>query len=272
MIPEIGHYALVLALALALVQSVLPLWGARRGDQALMAVGPSVALAQLVFVLVAFLMLMTAYLQSDFSVVNVLGELAIRPSRSSTRVSGVWGNHEGSMLLWVLILALFRRPGRVRRAICPDDPARHRAVGAGMIRRSSAVHPGDLQPLPARSSSPRRGHAISTRSAGCRASRCIPPLLYLGYVGFSMAFSFAVAALIEGRVDAAWARWVRPWTLAAWMLPDRSASRWALLGLLRARLGRLVVLGPGRERRRSCRGSPARRCCIRRSSWRSATR
>ena len=81
-----------------------------------------------------------------------------------------------------------------------------------------------------------------------------PPLLYLGYVGFSVAFSFAVAALIEGRVDAAWARWVRPWVLAAWMLPDHRHRARQLLGLLRTRLGRLVVLGSGRERLASCRG------------------
>ncbi len=99
-----------------------------------------------------------------------------------------------------------------------------------------------------------------------------PPLLYLGYVGFSITFSFAVAALIDGRIDAAWARWVRPWTLVAWMFLTARHRHGLLLGLLRARLGRLVVLGPGGERLASCRGSPAPRCCTPPSSWRSATR
>ncbi|MFQ5955133.1 MAG: heme lyase CcmF/NrfE family subunit [Kiloniellales bacterium] len=215
MIAEIGHYALILALFAALIQGTLPLIGAQRGHTAWMALSRPAAGVQLIFILLAFLALMHAYVTSDFSVLNVVNN-SHSASPLLYKLSGVWGNHEGSMVLWVLILALF---GCVVALFGGNLPPTLRArvlavqglIGAGFLlfmlftsNPFERVFPpppdgNDLNPLlqdPAQSFH--------------------PPFLYLGYVGFSMAFSFAVAALVEGRVDAAWARWVRPWTLAAW--------------------------------------------------------
>jgi cytochrome c-type biogenesis protein CcmF len=215
LIAELGHYALVLALFLALLQASLPLVGAARGQIAWMELGRSTAVAQFVLVLLAFLALMHAYVTSDFSVLNV-----VQNSHSAKpllyKFTGVWGNHEGSMLLWVLILTVYGAAVAIfGRALPPTLRARVLAI-QGMIAAAfflfilltsnpfvRVVPPppdgNDLNPL--------------LQDPGLAIH---PPFLYLGYVGFSMAFSFAVAALIEGRVDAAWARWVRPWTLAAW--------------------------------------------------------
>ena len=229
MIAEIGHYALVLALALALAQSVIPLVGAARRDGRLMAVGDSTALAQLAFVGLAFAALTAAYVRSDFSLLNVF-----QNSHSAKpllyKVTGVWGNHEGSMLLWVLILTLFGALVALFGGPLPA-PLRARVLGVQAWIASAfllfvlltsnpflRLHPApfegrDLNPL--------------LQDIGLAAH---PPLLYMGYVGFSIAFSFAVAALIEGRIDAAWARWVRPWTLAAWLcltLGIAMGSYWA---------------------------------------------
>ena len=215
MVPEIGHYALVLALALALVQSVLPLWGARRGDQALMAVAPPAAVGQFVLVLAAFLMLMVAYLQSDFSVVNVW-ENSHSAKPLLFKISGVWGNHEGSMVLWVLILAFF---GALVALFGVNLPDTLRATVLSVQAWIAAVFLlfilGTSNPFLRILNPPAEGSDLNPilQDVGLAIH---PPLLYGGYVGFSIAFSFAIAALIEGRVDAAWARWVRPWTLAAW--------------------------------------------------------
>ena len=215
MIPELGHYALVLALALALAQSVIPLWGARRGDQAMMSVGPAVALAQFAFVLFAFAMLTVAYLQSDFSVVNVW-ENSHSAKPLLYKISGVWGNHEGSMVLWVLILAFF---GGLVAVFGNNLPDTLKATTLSVQAWISAVFLlfvlGTSNPFLRIANAPAEGRDLNPilQDVGLAVH---PPLLYAGYVGFSIAFSFAVAALIEGRVDAAWARWVRPWTLAAW--------------------------------------------------------
>jgi cytochrome c-type biogenesis protein CcmF len=215
-IVEAGHFALVLALVLSLVQGTVPFWGARVGDRTLMETSGPVALGVFLFVAFAFAALTQAYLVSDFSVLNV-----VQNSHSAKpliyKISGVWGNHEGSMLLWVLILAIFaalvatfgRRLPPVLRA---DVLAVQGWIAAAFLvfilvasNPFARVHPApmegqDLNPL--------------LQDIGLALH---PPLLYLGYVGFSIAFAFAVAALIEGRIDAAWARWVRPWTLAAWI-------------------------------------------------------
>jgi cytochrome c-type biogenesis protein CcmF len=215
MIPEIGHYALVLALVLAIVQGSLPLYGVRRGDIAIMRTGISAAIGQLAFVLIAFALLMTAYLQSDFSVVNVY-ENSHSAKPLIYKITGVWGNHEGSLLLWVLILALF---GAMVAVYGSNLPERFRATVLAVqawvaiafllfiIKTSNPFLRLDPAPGEGRDLNPLLqdiGLAIH------------PPLLYAGYVGFSISFSFAVAALLQGRLDAAWARWVRPWTLAAW--------------------------------------------------------
>jgi cytochrome c-type biogenesis protein CcmF len=216
MIPELGHYALVLALALALVQSSLPMIGAARGDLAWMATGGYAALAQLVCVLVAFAALTWAYVVSDFSVLNVV-ENSHSAKPMLYKVAGVWGNHEGSMVLWVLILALF---GAAVTAFGSNLPPTLRArvlavqglIAVGFLLFILATSNPFIRVDPP----PADGMDLNPllQDPGLAFH---PPMLYLGYVGFSMAFSFAVAALIEGRVDPAWARWVRPWTLAAWV-------------------------------------------------------
>ena len=215
MIIEIGHFAVLLALAVALVQMVLPLWGARTGDARLMQVAEPAALAQLGLLAVAFAALTHAYVTSDFSVENVWANShSLKPMLY--KVSGVWGNHEGSMLLWVLILAVF---GAAVALFGGNLPATLRAnvlsVQAGiavafLLFVALASNPFTRIPLQP------EGRGLNPILQDPALS-FHPPFLYAGYVGLSMAFSFAIAALIEGRTDAAWARWVRPWTLAAWM-------------------------------------------------------
>ena len=215
MIPEIGHFALILALAVALLQGSLPMIGAARGRAAWMALAEPAALLQLVFVLTAFLALMHAYVTSDFTVANVA-----QNSNSKLpllyKISGTWGNHEGSMLLWILILAVF---GAAVALFGSNLPAPLRArvlsvqswIAIGFLAFSLFTSNPFARMFPP----PPDGADLNPllQDPGLAFH---PPMLYLGYVGFSMAFSFAIAALIEGRVDAAWARWVRPWTLAAW--------------------------------------------------------
>ena len=215
MIPELGHFALILALCVALVQGTVPLYGAARGEPALMALGRMAALAQLALVGVAFAALTHAYLTSDFTVANVVANShSAKPMLY--KFTGVWGNHEGSMLLWTLILALF---GAAVAAFGENLPETLRArvlaiqalLGVGFL----AFLLFTSNPFERVFPPPADGNGLNPllQDPGLAFH---PPLLYLGYVGFSVAYAFAVAALIEGRVDAAWARWVRPWTLAAW--------------------------------------------------------
>jgi cytochrome c-type biogenesis protein CcmF len=216
MIAEIGHYALVLALGVALVQGTLPLWGAARRDPTLTGVAEPAACAQFLFVTLAFAALMHGYVTSDFSILNVAtNSHSMKPLLY--KVSGTWGNHEGSLVLWVWILSLFG--GAVAlfgRNLPPTFRARALAVqaliGVGflafMLFTSNPFLRLDPAPLDGRGLNP------ILQDPGLAFH---PPMLYLGYVGLSTAYSFAVAALIEGRVDATWARWVRPWTLAAWV-------------------------------------------------------
>jgi cytochrome c-type biogenesis protein CcmF len=215
MIVELGHFALILALGLALVQMTVPAWGARVGDERLMAVAEPAALLQLALVAAAFLSLMHAFVNSDFSVEAVWAN-SHTAKPLIYKISGLWGNHEGSMLLWVLILALF---GGTVALFGAHLPLRLRAnalaVQAGIavafllfiIFTSNPFARIPLQP---------QGRGLNPILQD-PALAFHPPFLYAGYVGLSMAFSFAIAALIEGRTDAAWARWVRPWTLAAWI-------------------------------------------------------
>jgi cytochrome c-type biogenesis protein CcmF len=213
---EIGHYALVLALALALIQSVVPLIGARNRDASLMAVAEPIALVQFAFVALSFAMLMSCYVGSDFSVGNVFEN-----SHSATpllyKFTSTWGNHEGSMLLWVLILTLF---GALVATFANNIPRSLKAtvlsVQAWIAATFHLFILTTSNPFLRLSPAPFEGRDLNPvlQDIGLAIH---PPLLYLGYVGFSIAFSFAIAALIEGRIDAAWARWVRPWMLAAWM-------------------------------------------------------
>src|SRR5262252_7611941 len=215
MIPELGHYALILALAVALVQASLPLVGAALGDVRLMALGRTAALAQAVLIVLSFAALTDAYVTSDFSVATVAAN-----SHSAKpllyKISGVWGNHEGSMMLWVLILSVFGAAVSLFGENLPDSlRARVLAVqawvGVGFLAFILFTSNPFLRLSPATPDG--NGMNPLLQDPGLAFH---PPLLYLGYVGFSVTFAFAIAALIEGRVDAAWARWVRPWTLAAW--------------------------------------------------------
>jgi len=216
MIAEIGHYALVLAFALALIQAVVGLMGARLRDPVLTGVAEPVMLAQFVFIAVAFGSLTICYVTSDFSVANVF-----QNSHSAMpliyKFTSVWGNHEGSMLLWLFILALF---GALVALFGSNLPASLRANVLGLQSLLAAAFNlfilATSNPFLRLAPPPSEGRDLNPilQDIGLAVH---PPLLYLGYVGFSVTFSFAVAALIEGRIDAAWARWVRPWALAAWM-------------------------------------------------------
>ncbi|MER2606378.1 MAG: heme lyase CcmF/NrfE family subunit [Siculibacillus sp.] len=216
MIVELGHYALVLALVLALLQSVIPIWGARAGDARLMATAGPTAAGQFLFAAFAFAALTWAHVVSDFSVANVF-ENSHSQKPMIYKISGVWGNHEGSMLLWVVLLAFF---GALVAWFGRNLPKTLHATVLGVqawvavafylfVLLTSNPFARLLRP-------PMEGRDLNPilQDPGLAVH---PPLLYLGYVGFSIAFSFAVAALIEGRIDAAWARWVRPWSLTAWV-------------------------------------------------------
>jgi len=216
MIPELGHFALILALILSLVQAVVPLVGARRNSMALMAVGRPAAQGQFFFILFSYVCLTWAFITSDFSV-----QLAASNSHAETpvmyKITGVWGNHEGSLLLWAMSLSLWTVAVTVFSRHLPDAFLARvlgvlGMVSAGFIsftlvtsnpfeRLLPGVAEGrDLNPL--------------LQDPGMIIH---PPLLYMGYVGFSVAFAFAIAALMSGRLDAAWARWSRPWTTVAWV-------------------------------------------------------
>ncbi len=216
MIVETGHYALVLALALALFNSVVPLWGIAARDERLMATAPSVALVQFLFVVIAFGALVYAHVTSDFSLVNVV-ENSHSAKPLIYKIAGVWGNHEGSMLLWVLILATFSAMVAAAARAMPQDL--HAAVLGVQSWISAAFLLFILltsNPFLRLANPPMEGQGLNPllQDPGLAIH---PPLLYLGYVGFSITFSFAAAALICGRIDAVWARLVRPWTLVAWM-------------------------------------------------------
>ncbi len=215
MITELGHFALILALFVAIIQATVPLIGAARRHPGWMAVGRSCALIGFALTALAMLALMHAYVVSDFTVINVI-QNSHTDKPLLYRITGVWGNHEGSMLLWVFMLSLCS----AAVAFFSDNlpPALRARVLAvqGMIAvgfllfilLTSNPFLRTFPPAP-------NGHGLNPvlQDPGLAFH---PPFLYLGYVGFSVAFAFAVAALIEGRVDAAWARWVRPWTLASW--------------------------------------------------------
>ena len=229
MITEIGHYALVLALALAIVQSTAPLWGVWRGDVALMGTARPVAVMQFLLIAMSFAALTHAYLISDFSLLNVV-ENSHSAKPLIYKISGVWGNHEGSMLLWVLILALFGALVALgSRAMPVDLAAATLAVQAWVGAAFLFFILLTSNPFLRLAQPPIEGNDLNPilQDLGLAIH---PPLLYLGYVGFSITFSFAAAALICGRIDASWARFVRPWTLLAWIfltLGIAMGSYWA---------------------------------------------
>ncbi len=229
MTPEIGHYALILAFAIALVQSIVPLVGARRRDFVLMRVGDMTALVQFACVAISFAALVAAYVQSDFSVAAV-AENSHTAMPLVYKFTSVWGNHEGSMLLWVLILALF---GALVAAFGVNLPASLKASVLAVQSWIAALFYLFIlvtsNPFLRLSPAPAEGRDLNPilQDPGLAIH---PPLLYVGYVGFSMSFSFAVAALIQGRIGAAWARFARPWILIAWIfltLGIAMGSYWA---------------------------------------------
>ncbi len=229
MIAESGHYALVLAFGLALIQSTVPILGARWRDFSLMNVARSTAVAQLIFVAASFAALIALHVSSDFSVINVVeNSHSMKPL--IYKITGVWGNHEGSMLLWVSILALFGGLVAIFGNNLPISLRAHALAVQAWI--ASAFYLFILMtsnPFLRIANPPIEGQDLNPvlQDIGLAVH---PPMLYLGYVGFSISFSFAIAALIEGRIDAAWARWVRPWTLVAWIfltLGIAMGSYWA---------------------------------------------
>lgn len=216
MIPEIGQFALTLALLTAVVQSILPIWGASRNIALWMRSATSTAVLQFVLIAVAFGALMRSFIVSDFTVVNVVeNSNSLKPMLF--KVAGTWGSHEGSLLLWTLILALFGAAVAVLGMNIPTGlKARTLSVQAWISTGFLSFMLFTSNPFDRVFPAPLDGNDLNPllQDVGLAMH---PPLLYIGYVGFSIVFSFAVAALIEGRVDPAWARWVRPWTLAAWV-------------------------------------------------------
>ena len=215
MIVELGHFALILAFLVAALQSFAGFVGGHRGDRSLMGVSGMAAHAQFALMVMVFAALTYAYVTSDFSVRNVF-ENSHSAKPLIYKIAGVWGNHEGSLILWILILALlgsavaafgYRLPPTLRARVLGTQGLIGFCFLAFALFTSNAFLRMDPVPFDGTDLNP------LLQDPGLAFH---PPFLYLGYVGFSVAFSFAVAALLEGRVDPAWARWVRPWTLLAW--------------------------------------------------------
>jgi len=216
MVPELGQVALILALLLALVQSVAPLWGSFTGNRVMMALAKPAVTGQLVFAAVAFGALTYAFVVNDFSVAFVAGH-SNSELPTFYRVGAVWGGHEGSLLLWILVLAIW---SALVAAFSRQMPERFVARVLGVL---GIVAVGFLSftlftsnPFDRLIPAPLDGQDLNPILQD-PALMIHPPMLYIGYVGFSVAFAFAIAALLEGKLDAAWARWTRPWTTAAWV-------------------------------------------------------
>jgi cytochrome c-type biogenesis protein CcmF len=215
MIPELGNFALALACALAFAQAVIGIFGAHRRDMRLMAATPGLALGQLLMLVAAAGALVWASVANDFSVINVAENSAIAKPLMY-KISGTWGNHEGSILLWGLILGICGGLVSVFGRTLPSA-LRARVLGvlggtsAGFLLFCLTTSNPFFRGFPA----PADGHGMNPllQDPGLAFH---PPILYMGYVGFAVPFAFAVAALLEGRIDAAWGRWVRPWALVSW--------------------------------------------------------
>lgn len=213
---EFGHFALVLALLVCCVQALLPLAGAARGHVGMMAVARPAAVAQFGCIVLAWCCLTWAFVQSDFSS-RLVAENSFSQTPLIYKITGVWGNHEGSLLLWSMALAgwtvavaVFSR--RLPRPFVARVLGVLGAVNAGFLAFLLLTSNPFVRLLPAAA----EGRDLNPllQDPGMIIH---PPLLYMGYVGFSVAFAFALAALLTGRFDAAWARWSRPWTLVAWI-------------------------------------------------------
>jgi len=216
MIPEIGHFALIMALCVAIVQGVVPIAGAQLGIRSWMALARPAAQAQFIFIVMAFGCLMYAFINNDFSV-KYVATVSNSMLPVQYRIAAIWGGHEGSLLLWALILGIWTLAvSRFSRNLPLDMVSR--VIGVmGLVSMGfilfmlftsnpfdrllpAALDGRDLNPL--------------LQDPGLNIH---PPMLYTGYVGFSVAFAFAIAALLGGQMDATWARWSRPWTTVAWI-------------------------------------------------------
>ena len=213
--PELGNFALALAVVLAGAQGVVGLWGAHRRDASLMAAAPALAVGQAIALIIAFAVLVHANVVNDFSV-KVVSENSSSLKPLFYRITGTWGNHPGSVLLWCLVLGLCGGAVAIFGSNLPSA-ARARVVGVQGLSSVGFTLFALLSSNPFTRLWPPPMQGMDMNPLLQDPGLAIhPPMLYLGYVGFSVPFAFAVAALIEGRVDAAWGRWVRPWTLAAW--------------------------------------------------------
>ncbi len=216
MIPEIGHFALIIGLCLALILAVVPAWGAWRRDTVAMGLAPGLAMGLLVFVSISFVCLTVAFLQDDFSV-KVVASNSHSLLPPIYKFSAVWGNHEGSLWLWALILCFWTAAVAVFSSQLPM------LVLARVLSVMGAIAVGFIS-FSLLTSNPFERLLPGIPADGSDLNPLLqdpgliihPPLLYMGYVGFSVAFAFAIAALLGGRLDASWARWSRPWTNVAW--------------------------------------------------------
>jgi len=215
MIPELGHFALIIAFAVAIVQSIVPLIGTARNQAALISLARPAALTQLLFVGLSYAALTHAFIVHDFSVLYVSQHSnLVQPLMY--RISGVWGSHEGSLLLWTLILSLWTIAVAVYSRSLPEIFMARVLAVMGMISTGFiAFMLFTSNPFERIFPTPLDGNELNPllQDPGLVMH---PPLLYMGYVGFSVAFAFAVAALLGGKLDATWARWSRPWTTVAW--------------------------------------------------------
>jgi cytochrome c-type biogenesis protein CcmF len=215
MIPELGHFALIIAFAISIIQSVVPLMGAANNDATLISLARPAALAQLLFVGLSYAALTHAFIVHDFSVLYVSQHSnLVQPLMY--RISGVWGSHEGSLLLWSLMLSLWTVAVAVYSRNLPEVlMARVLAVMAMISTGFLAFMLFTSNPFERIFPAPLDGNELNPllQDPGLAIH---PPTLYMGYVGFSVAFAFAVAALLGGKLDATWARWSRPWTTIAW--------------------------------------------------------
>src|SRR6476659_8433309 len=216
MIPELGQFALIVALLLALTQATLPLIGASRGNRSWIALAAPAGQAQFIFVAIAFCCLGYSFITNDFSVLNVATN-----SNSHLplhyRLAATWGSHEGSLLLWTLMLGLWTVAVTLFSNHLPDEMVARVLSVMGLISVGFlAFMLFTSNPFDRLIPAPVDGRDLNPMLQD-PAMVVHPPMLYMGYVGFSVAFAFAISALISGRLDATWARWSRPWTTVAWM-------------------------------------------------------
>ncbi|QHC35729.1 heme lyase CcmF/NrfE family subunit [Komagataeibacter xylinus] len=213
--PELGNFALALACCMAAGQAILPLIGASRRDARLMALAPALAVGQMIALITSFACLIHAAITNDFSVQNVAANSAVSKPLLY-KITGVWGNHEGSVLLWAMILSICGGAVALFGRNLPSAlQARVIAVLGGVAAGFELFCLTTSNPFARVWPAPMDGQGMNPllQDPGLAFH---PPILYTGYVGFAVPFAFAIAALIEGRVDAAWGRWVRPWAVAAW--------------------------------------------------------